>query len=109
MDSTVHMSSTAHGAALRCPALGLEANPDAILFSEFTDALADLHERPEVMRFLVAHTAVIGVVTDMLQVAVYPPNKVRGFALAVFLSTRQRHHLPHCLYHPAESLFIATE
>ena len=66
------MSSTAHGAALRCPALGPEANPDAILFSEFTDALADLHERLGVMRFLVAHTAVVGVVADMLQVAVYP-------------------------------------
>jgi hypothetical protein len=41
----------------------------AVLFSEFLDALADLHERPEVMQLLVTNFAVVRVVSNMLQVA----------------------------------------
>jgi hypothetical protein len=53
----------------RCATLRLEPYADAVFFSEFTDSLANLHERPEVMQLLVANFAVVRVVSDMLQVA----------------------------------------
>jgi hypothetical protein len=69
VDSAVLVLFSANRAAFRCVAFGLEANSDTVLFSKFMDALTDLLERPEVMQLLVAHFAVVRVVSDMLQVA----------------------------------------
>jgi hypothetical protein len=53
----------------RCATFRLESYADAVFFSKFTDALADLSERPEVVKLLVADFAVVRVVSDMFQVA----------------------------------------
>ena len=53
----------------RCATFRLESYADVVFFSEFTDSLADLHERPEIMQLLVAHFAMVRVIADMLQVA----------------------------------------
>jgi hypothetical protein len=75
MFAAVLVPFSAWRAMFRCATFRLESYADAVFFSEFTDALADLHERPEVMELQVAHERAESAVLTRIMGIAKPSHK----------------------------------